>query len=60
MSKRRLAVLIRSFFNIGVAANSTDSNRLIYPTKATHVFNESNPLMTEKTKAKKGFVRIFR
>jgi len=51
MSKRRLPVLTPSFFNKGVAANTTDPDRLISPTTASFVFNGFNPLMTEETDA---------
>ena len=53
MSKRRLPVLIPSFFNKGVAANTTDPDRLTFPTIASLVFKGFNPLMTQETEAKK-------
>jgi hypothetical protein len=52
MLKRRLSVLIPSFFNKGVAANTTDPDRLPSPTTASFVFNSFNPCMTEETEAK--------
>ena len=49
ISKRRLPVVIPSFFNKGVAANTTDPDRLTSPTTASLVFNGFKPRITEET-----------
>lgn len=49
MSKRRLPVLIPSFFNKGVAANTTDPDRFVSPTTANLVFNGSSLRITHET-----------
>lgn len=46
ISKRPLPVLIPSFFNQGVAASTTDPERLVSPTTASLVFNGSKPRIT--------------